>query len=75
MLTVHQRMAELWTLRKNRKLTEAEQSELFICLEANANHMWQKAKLENLSLCASMTQDYDWLHDICVLLEKLEARQ
>jgi hypothetical protein len=74
MLAVHQRMAELWTLRKSRELTKAEQDELLICLEANTNYVWNRIKLENLSLQASLTHDYDWLHQICERIEKYEQK-
>ncbi|MGG1514369.1 hypothetical protein ABE504_03080 [Paenibacillus oryzisoli] len=71
MLAIHQRMAELWTLRRGRELTQAEHDELMLCMEANATYVWNRLKLENLSLCASMTADYEWLHDICERMEKL----
>ncbi|MDD9266303.1 hypothetical protein ACFPES_04585 [Paenibacillus sp. GCM10023248] len=74
MLAVHQRMAELWTLRKKRELTKAEQDELMLCMEANATYVWMRIKLENLSLCASLTSDYEWLHEICERIEKLEPK-
>jgi hypothetical protein len=74
MLAVHQRMAELWTLRRARELTRAEQDELMLCMEANATYVWNRLKLENLSLCASLTSDYDWLHEICERIEKLEPK-
>jgi hypothetical protein len=74
MLPVHERMAELWTLRRSRELTTAEQNELFICLEANAIYVWNRLKLENMSLCASLTHDYAWLHQICERMERLEPK-
>ena len=45
-----------------------------LCMEANATYVWNRLKLENLSLCASLTGDYDWLHDICERIEKLEPK-
>ncbi|TXK85567.1 hypothetical protein [Paenibacillus sp. N3.4] len=74
MLAVHQRMAELWTLRRGRELTRAEQDELLLCMEANATYVWSRLKLENLSLCASLTGDYEWLHEVCERIEKLEPK-
>lgn len=71
---VYQRMAELTTIKKWRKLTHDEQEEMNLCLEANANHIWNKIKLENYSLLASMTNDYEWLHEVCGELEKFEAK-
>lgn len=70
MMPFHQRMAELWTIRKSRNLSKEEQAELNMCLEANANHIWNAIKLKNLSLLASITKDYEWQHDICAKLEK-----
>lgn len=65
----HQRMAELWTISTRRKLTYAEQKELDMCMEANANDVWKRITLENLSLAASMVQDTEWLHEICSDIE------
>jgi hypothetical protein len=75
MLTIHQRMAELWTIRKTRGLTPSEQDELHLCLEANTNFVWKKLQLENLSLLASMTHDHEWLHDLCARMEQMEPKQ
>lgn len=75
MMPFHQRMAELWTLRKSRCLTKEEQAELNICLEANANYVWQAIKLSNLSLLASITHDYEWQHEICARIEKHYAAE
>jgi hypothetical protein len=74
MLPVHQRLAELWTLRRARELTREEQDEWLLCLEANANYVWTRLKLENMSLCASITHDYIWLHEICERMERLEPK-
>lgn len=73
MMSFHQRMAELWIIRKNRKLTQEEQTELNLCLEANANHVWNWIKLRNLSFFASLTHDHEWQHDICSRIEKHAA--
>lgn len=72
MLSVHWRMAELWTLEKTRGLTEDEQSELSACLHYNAIYARKLAGLYNLSLAASMTNDTEWQHEICSQIEKLE---
>lgn len=71
MWVVHQRMAELTTINKRRPLTESEMNEMAQCLEANANRAWKLAKLENMSLLASMTNDTEWQHKICSQIEKL----
>lgn len=68
---MHQRMAELWTIRRQRKLSWAEWEELYICLEANMNLAWKQALLENFSLMASMTEDIEWQHEVCARIEKI----
>lgn len=74
MLPVHERLAELWTTKKRRELTKEEHDEMLLCLEANAAFAWDIVKLHNLSLLASATSDYEWLHEICAKLEKLEGQ-
>ena len=66
----HQRMAELWTIGRTRRLTPEEQTELDQCMQVNAKLCWEMACLENLSLLASMTHDTDWQHDICRQIEE-----
>lgn len=73
MLAIHQRMAELWTISKARPWTDAEQEEWRLCHEANAGLSWKLAGLHNLSLMASMTKDYDWLHELCRQIERLDG--
>lgn len=60
MLSVHWRMAELWTLERQRGLTESEEAELSACLHYNAVYARKLAGLYNLSLAASMTRDTEW---------------
>ncbi|TPG72916.1 hypothetical protein EEL31_00530 [Brevibacillus laterosporus] len=57
MWIVHQRMAELWVINKTRELTDSEMTEMSQCLSANAKKVWEIAKLKNLSLIASLTND------------------
>ena len=66
---LHQRMAELWTIRRSRSLTK-EERELEICLDANISYCWRMSALENMSLMASMTDDHDWLHRLCAQMEQ-----
>lgn len=73
MWAVHQRLGELWTIQKKRLLTEEELDEMSHCLEANAKKAWKLATLESLSLAASMTNDTEWLHEICKQIEELEV--
>lgn len=62
---IHQRLAELWTIRCKRVLTKAEQMELDHCLQTNAKLCWEMAGLENMSLLASMVGDIEWQHELC----------
>ncbi|QOS99840.1 hypothetical protein JNUCC42_03460 [Brevibacterium sp. JNUCC-42] len=72
MWIVHQRMAELWFTNKTRELTDSEMTEMSQCLSANATRAWEIAKLKNLSLIASMTNDTDGQHELCSRIEKIE---
>jgi hypothetical protein len=74
MHAIHQRLAELWTLQKRRKLTAGEQEEMTLCLEANAQLAWDYLKLEQLSRLASAVGDHEWQHDICARIEELERK-
>ncbi|MBO7748699.1 MULTISPECIES: DUF7667 family protein [Paenibacillus] len=72
-LPIHERLAELWTIRGARNLTGEEQADLEHCLAVNAMHVRQFANLHNLSLAASMAGDVEWQHEICQRLEKLSG--
>jgi len=69
---VEQRLAELWTISKQRDLTEKEMYEIGQCLEWLANDVWKRIKLENLSLLASMTNDTDWQLEVCRRIDELD---
>ncbi|MCR8987999.1 hypothetical protein ABE137_11470 [Brevibacillus laterosporus] len=73
MWVVHQRMAELWFINKTRELTDSEMDEMSHCLSANAKRVWEIAKLKNLSLVASLTNDTGWQHELCSKLEKIKG--
>ena len=73
MLGIYQRLAELWMLQKKRDLTDAEQDEFIICMEANVKRAWKIIRLENLSLAASLVNDTEWQHQICAELDKLQV--
>lgn len=73
MWTVHKRMAELWLKKTSgHDLTREEMSELKICMDANMRMVFKLARLENLSLCASITNDMDWQHEICSQIDRME---
>lgn len=71
---IHQRMAELWVKNQKVGLDENEMMELNQCLAANVKLCWEMAYLENMSLMASMTNDVDWQHEICLEIDKLEKK-
>lgn len=70
--SINRRIAELWSKQRKDELNASELDELTICMNAHANYYWKLSKLENLSLMASMTNDTDWLHEICNRIEELE---
>lgn len=70
---ISQRIAELWTLQKCRKLTDPETVEFTHAMNANANYWWKLAYLKNLSLLASMTNDICWQHEVCLDMDKMQS--
>jgi hypothetical protein len=74
MLPIHWRLAELWTIKKTRELTQEEMDEVSICLEYNANFAYKLAHLYNLSGIASMIDDEEWLQSILMDIEQLEIQ-
>ncbi|UUZ92815.1 hypothetical protein LJK87_47365 [Paenibacillus sp. P25] len=73
MLSVHWRLAELWTLERQRPLTEEEQSEMSACLHYNAIYARKLAGLYNLSLARRRPAIHSGKHEICERIEKLEG--
>lgn len=71
---IHERIAELWTLKQQRPLSDKEYAEFTQCLDANARHYWKLAQLKNLSLLASMTEDTEWQHEICAKIDQLQDK-
>ncbi|AIG27389.1 hypothetical protein BRLA_c030770 [Brevibacillus laterosporus LMG 15441] len=51
------------------------QQNFYILRQGNWNTFqpWEIAKLKNLSLIASMTNDIDWQHELCSRIEKIEG--
>jgi hypothetical protein len=73
MWVVHQRIAELWYEHLyGSGLTEEEKMEFRMCLDANLRKAQKLADLYNQSLIASMSNDYDWQHEICKEIQKIE---
>jgi hypothetical protein len=76
LMPYHQRLAELSTIKKQkRKFTVQEESDYEYCLYLNESFAWKIANLENLSLVASMTNDYEWQHEICAQIELLQGKE
>jgi hypothetical protein len=73
-LPIHERLAELWTQRSRRTLSDAENTDLEHCLAVNALYCRELASLRNQSLLASLTADTDWQHEICRQIERLKGR-
>jgi len=71
MWIVHKRLAELYSVNRNRQLTDKEMDEMAICLQANFNRAWEVAKLKNMSYLAHMTNDVEWQHELCTKLDSL----
>lgn len=72
MLNIHWRLAELWLLQQNRTLSEDELSDMNSCLQLNAIYARKLAVQYNLGLMASMTKDWDWLHEVSAEIDKIE---
>lgn len=70
-LPIHERLAELWTIRGRRELTDSERMDMEHCLAVNASYCRELANLRNLSLLASMIGDDNWQHEICSEIERL----
>ncbi|WP_281890137.1 hypothetical protein [Paenibacillus sp. YYML68] len=64
MLPFHYRMAELWTYHQTRELTDEEQQELSLCLQANANFVGKLVELHNCITAATIAGDKMWLKEL-----------
>jgi hypothetical protein len=69
---IHWRLAELWTIQLKRELSENELEEMKLCMQLNASFAYKMADLYNLALIANMTDDIDYLHEVCSSIDKLE---
>ncbi|WP_127585774.1 DUF7667 family protein [Paenibacillus koleovorans] len=59
------RIAQLRVVQKARGLDPVQLQELKLCLDWIVNYCWRQALLKNQALKASMTNDVDWLHELC----------
>jgi hypothetical protein len=73
MLSAHDRLAELWTINLSRELTEPEMDEMYICLKANSNYLWEVARLQQLNRLANQTNDSEWKKEIQAQMEELRV--
>lgn len=64
MLTIHERLAELYMISRKRMLTADEEIEQQHCLQANARYCWEMARLNNEANLAAHTADTQWQQDI-----------
>lgn len=71
MLSAHDRLAELWTLNLVRPLTDIEMNEMYICLKANSNYLWEVARLQQLNRMANQTNDVLWKEELKAQMEEL----
>ena len=74
MSVVADRFIELSIIERHRRLTKTERYEKKECLKYLTERQWKLAKLKNLSLMASMTNDTEWQHEICRDIDKLHGR-
>lgn len=68
---VAERFIELSILQTKRRLTPTEKREMNEALVYLEEREWEKAKLKNFSLMASMTNDSDWQHDLCRQIDQM----
>ncbi|OBZ11986.1 hypothetical protein A8L34_16870 [Bacillus sp. FJAT-27264] len=73
MLPIHGRLAELYSLSCQRKLTESEEMEQQHCLQANAVYCWEMARLNNEAMLAARTQDIGWQQNIGAQMVELRT--
>lgn len=68
-----QRIAELRISQKTHSLDQVQQKELDLCLDWLVNKCWTDALLKNYSLMASMTNDMNWQHEVCLEMDDLAS--
>ena len=68
---VAERFIELCLIERKRALNEQEVKELNESLDYLERLEWEKAKLKNLSLLASMTDDSEWQLNLCKEIDQL----
>ncbi|WP_085521463.1 DUF7667 family protein [Tuberibacillus sp. Marseille-P3662] len=70
---LYQRMAELYFKKRFAGgITEEEEKELELTVEAHTRKAMKLGRLYNLSYVAYTTEDYDWLHEICAEIDAIK---
>lgn len=72
MLPFHLRLAELYRLHKQGKLTHDDGPELLHCLAANERYCRDAVKLQQLEQLATLAQDADWLNELRIRRDALQ---
>ncbi|GAK05197.1 hypothetical protein JCM19037_3675 [Geomicrobium sp. JCM 19037] len=71
---VKERFTELAITENVRALTEMELAELHESMIYLQNFYHEAGKIKELMYIAHITEDWDWLHQLCARLDQLEGR-
>lgn len=73
MNVVQERFIELFIAGQYRPLSQSEVKEFLESYKFLENRYWKLSKLKALSFLAYQTKDWDWLHEICAEIEKIQG--
>lgn len=73
MNVVQERFVELFITAQYRALNKLEVKEFLESYQYLENRYWKLSKLKALSFLAYQTKDWDWLHEICAEIEKIQG--
>lgn len=73
MNAVQERFIELFIAGQYRPLSQSEVKEFLESYKFLENRYWKLSKLKALSFLAYQTKDWDWLHEICAEIEKIQG--
>ena len=73
MNAVQERFIELFIAGQYRPLSQSEVKEFLESYKFLENQYWKLSKLKALSFLAYQTKDWDWLHEICAEIEKIQG--
>lgn len=73
MNAVQERFIELFIAGQYRPLSQSEAKEFLESYKFLENRYWKLSKLKALSFLAYQTKDWDWLHEICAEIEKIQG--